>query len=239
MPVLSRRAFVGGSIAAMGLAGSGAGALAAGYETYGDLPWWVHRLDVLATLLRNGGIDREYWQGSMEDELHAVAFDSFAADIGFDRLRQDATFAARGPARIPIDFDGLDRALNVAFELVALDTGRGIAPHFHSNRVWAQVTLAGAFHVRRFTTLEQDAETVLLDRHMDIVLGDYTILSYGAGHGNVAWQVATDPTFLLEMSVTLPGDEISYVDIEAATEVEDERLRAPLIDDATALAKYG
>lgn len=206
----------------------------------------ISRIDELSGTLRGTVISVEDWRNGVGELLSSIPERDLMLGIDFERLAAQTGFANLGVSTATIDFGlGDQRKLNFLAKLFAVDKGRSIIPHGHSNMVSAHLPLAGAFRLRQYDQISRDKHSLTIrptiDRH--ITAGDLS--SIGENNDNVHWFIAEEPSYTFDVIVTgLDNEkkqsyEIFNLDMEAAKTNRNSTLTAPRITVAEALKKYG
>jgi hypothetical protein len=146
--------------------------------------------------------------------------------------------------RLP-DIDGLPRWPRCGLRLFGMRKSRAIVPHGHANMMSAHLVVQGRIHVRHYDRIDEDAEAIWLRPTIDQLScpGDGTTVS--DDHDNVHWLVARTPTAWTLDFIAVDLDRSrktrcgDFVDVHAASPTADGSLRAPRLDFAGAIARYG
>ena len=254
MHKMTRRSVVAqlGAITALMSVGCAASAFegSAGREIDRLLP----RIDELAGALRGAVISVDDWRTGIDDLFSKVAIEDVLTAIDFDRMKRRTEFADLGVSTTRLDL-GLNEpwTLNFLPKLFAVDTGRSIIPHGHSNMVSAHLPLTGAFRLRQYDQVSRDDHTLMIRPTHDRVIAAGDLSSIGEIDDNVHWFIgslvhwfiAKEPAFTFDVIVTGLDEaadkryEIFNLDMEAAREDGTGLLRVPKIGVAEALKKYG
>ncbi len=166
--------------------------------------------------------------------------------IDFERLAARIGFADRGVSTAQIDF-GFDehRTMHFLPKLFAVDTGRSIIPHGHSNMVSAHLPLTGAFRLRQYDLVSRDERSLTIQPTVDRMIQSGDLSSIGEDDDNVHWFIAEEPSYTFDVIVTGLDDtavqtyEIFNLDMEAAEPKGNGWLNVPRISVSDALRKYG
>lgn len=169
--------------------------------------------------------------------MQGIDFERLAARIGFVDLGVST-------ARIDFGFDGR-RTLQFLPKLFAVDTGRSIIPHGHSNMVSAHLPLTGAFRLRQYDQVSRDERSLTIQPTVDRMIRAGDLSSIGEDNDNVHWFVAEEPSYTFDVIVAGLDDtadqpfEIFNLDMEAAEANGNGLLRVPRMSVSEALRKYG
>lgn len=206
---------------------------------------WLSKTDELTALLRGETLSVRDWRNGLDAFNQKLDLNDLLRDLNFDQLAEDAGFAARGVSTVKVGFGEHDvRNLSFYPKLFAVDQGRAIIPHGHTNMVSAHLVASGRFHLRQYDQVEllENAMLVRPSFEGDIVAGDLS--SIGEAEDNVHWFVALEPSHTLDVIVTGldaaqdPSYDIHNLDMHAA-EPDGDLFRVPRLGVAEALAKYG
>ncbi|MBX3724863.1 MAG: hypothetical protein KF823_02995 [Xanthomonadales bacterium] len=249
---MQRRAFLcGGGLASMAVAALLPRALTAravAAPVRAEALTWLREVAAATQGLRGGSLAQADWQQALADLFARVPLADLLASIDFPVLAAALSLPGDRAGTIDPtlpDIAGLPRWPECGLRLFGMARGRAIVPHGHANMVSAHLVVQGEMHVRHYQReRDEDAALVLrptIDRHSGP--GEATTVS--DHHDNVHWLVARSAAaYTLDFIVldldpgrtTRWGD---FVDIRAAQRLGDGRLRAPRIDFATAIARYG
>lgn len=211
------------------------------------LPDYLTRVDELTAALRGQIITDEEWRTGL-DSLYATVFlEDILKDIRFDDLSRKTGFAEKGVAARPTHFArGVDgRRLAFYPKLIAVDKGRAIIPHGHTNMVSCHLTLSGRFHLRQYDQLAISEKSVLVRPSVERIAEPGDVSSIGLSNDNVHWFIAKAPSHTLDIIVTGLDPEaeknfdILNLDMNEAIKLPDGRLEAPRLSVSEAVEKYG
>ncbi|WP_299701571.1 hypothetical protein [uncultured Tateyamaria sp.] len=166
--------------------------------------------------------------------------------IDFERLAERIGFADLGVTTARIDFGSEEhRTLHFLPKLFAVNAGRSIIPHGHSNMVSAHLPLTGAFRLRQYDQLARDEHSLTIQPALDRMIRAGDLSSIGEDEDNVHWFIAEEPSYTFDVIVTGLDDEaeqpyeIFNLDMEAAEPKGNGLLNVPLMPVSEALLKYG
>lgn len=206
----------------------------------------VSRIDELSGALHGELIPVEDWRAGIHELLSSVSETDLMRGIDFDRLASSIGFAELGVSTARIDFGpGGHRTLNFLPKLFAVDTGRSIIPHGHSNMVSAHLPLTGAFRLRQYDQVARDEHSLTVQPTVDRMIRAGDLSSIGEDDDNVHWFIAEEPSFTFDVIVTglddeaEPAFEIFNLDMEAAEPSWNGLLNVPRMSVSEALRKYG
>ncbi|MET1416695.1 hypothetical protein ABVF61_30805 [Roseibium sp. HPY-6] len=206
----------------------------------------VSRIDELSGSLRGARMSIDDWRSGIGELLSAVPETDLMQGIDFDRLASRIGFADLGVSTARIDF-GTHEAKTLHFlpKLFAVDTGRSIIPHGHSNMVSAHLPLTGRFRLRQYDQVSRDERTLSVRPTVDRLIRAGDLSSIGEDDDNVHWFIAEEPSYTFDVIVTGLDDraeqpyEIFNIDMETAKRTTDGLLRVPRMSVSDALSKYG
>lgn len=229
--------------ALVGLAGApGAKAAQQGSAARG-LPGWASRADALTALLRGEEVSVADWRAGLGAIFDRIDLEDILADLDFEQLAKSTGFADKGVAVQNLRL-GDGRRLRFFPKFFAIDRGRAIIPHGHAGMVSAHLPLSGRLHLRQYDQLAREGAQMRIRPTVDRMAGPGDLSSIGTSTDNVHWFIAEEPAHTLDLIVTGigPADEVPYnifnLDMDAA-EPDGDALNVPILDVATALAKYG
>ena len=139
--------------------------------------------------------------------------------------------------------DGLPERLAFHSKVFGMRRDRAIIPHGHRNMVSCHYVLQGDLHLRHFDKVEEDATHMVIEPTVDMVARPGSYSSISDERNNVHWlraQSETAHTFdVIVLDVGGEEWEVDNIDPYAAEHLGEGRLRAPKLDVAAALEKYG
>ncbi|MEM7683819.1 MAG: hypothetical protein AAF293_03270 [Pseudomonadota bacterium] len=206
----------------------------------------VSSIDELSGALRGALISVADWRAGIAELLSQVPETELMQGIDFDHLAARIGFAELGVSTARIDF-GLNehRTLNFLPKLFAVDRGRSIIPHGHSNMVSAHLPLTGAFRLRQYDQVSRDERTLTIRPTADRVIRAGDLSSIGEDDDNVHWFIAEEPSYTFDVILTGLDEtadetfEIFNLDMEAAKPDTNGLLSVPRMTVSAALRKYG
>lgn len=242
----TRRSVIAHLGALTSLLGISSGASAFGGSAGRETERLISRIDELSGALRGELISVEDWRIGMDDLLSRISAEDLMQSIDFDRLAERIGFAALGVTTARIDFGSEgSRPLSFLPKLFAVDTGRSIIPHGHSNMVSAHLPLSGAFRLRQYDQLSRDEQSLTIRPTVDQTIRAGDLSSIGENDDNVHWFIAEEPSYTFDVIVTGLDEateqhyDIFNLDMEEAERIEDGVLRVPRLTVSEALKKYG
>lgn len=207
---------------------------------------WILDLHEMAMDVRSGRITPREWQDQIEALYQRVEFSDLVRLIDFDRLSQRFEFPDRGVSTTRVRFPQLDELperLGFTSKVFGMRQDRAIIPHGHRNMVSCHYVLQGDLHLRHYEKVEEDQTHMIIQPTVDEVVGIGTYSSISDEHNNVHWlRALTQTAFTFDVIVVdLNGGqwEVDNIDPYAAEEIGGGLIRAPKLDVATALEKYG
>ena len=206
---------------------------------------WLTKTNELSAMLRGETITISEWRTGLEQFNDNINLPDLLNGLNFDQLKASAGFAERGVATAKIDFGDRDiRTLTFYPKVFAVNTGRAIIPHGHSNMVSAHLVASGQFHLRQYDQISRDDISMLVRPSVDKVIQSGDLSSIGEVHDNVHWFIALEPSYTIDVIVTgldpaaSSEFDIFNLDMDAAVK-EGEGLRVPRMSVGAALEKYG
>jgi len=233
-----------GAITSLLSVGTGHSAFAG--STGREVDMLVSRIDELSGSLRGEVLTLEEWRSGIHELLSQVSEHDIMRAIDFDRLASRIGFAELGVSTTKISF-GSDERRTLSFlpKLFAVDTGRSIIPHGHSNMVSAHLPLAGAFRLRQYDQVSRGEHALTIRPTVDKLIGAGDLSSIGEDDDNVHWFIAEEPSYTFDVIVTGLDDEAEHqyeifnLDMEAAETKPNGLLSVPRLSVSEALNKYG
>ncbi|MEL7470286.1 MAG: hypothetical protein AAFN27_17665 [Pseudomonadota bacterium] len=245
-PGPTRRAVIARLGAITSLLSIGCGASAFSGTTGREIERLISRIDELSGALRGALISVPDWRVGIAELLSQVPEPELMQGIDFDHLAARIGFAELGVSTARIDF-GLDehRTLNFLPKLFAVDIGRSIIPHGHSNMVSAHLPLSGAFRLRQYDQVSRDERSLTIRPTADRVIRAGDLSSIGEDDDNVHWFIAEEPSYTFDVILTGLDEtaektfEIFNLDMQAAKPDTNGLLSVPRMTVSEALRKYG
>lgn len=209
---------------------------------------WLREVAASTQGLRGGQLSQLDWQAALCELFARVPMVDLLAAIDLPHLIAAIDLpddrAGTADPQLP-DIEGLPRWPECGLRVFGMARGRAIVPHGHANMVSAHLVVRGEVHVRHYQRLHEDDEAIVLQPSIDRLSkpGDATTIS--DQRDNVHWLVArSEAAYTLDFIVvdidpertTRWGD---FVDIRAAEPLAGGRLRAPRLNFAAAIARYG
>lgn len=208
---------------------------------------WILDQQDLALALARGEIHPRRWQAEVEALLRRVDLATLSAEIG----RAEARHVGRALPNYPVkhslvfrDEAGVSRRLRYATALFRFDRGNVITPHGHRHMVSAHLVIEGAFRVRTFDRLRDEAGAMILRPSGDAAVGTGEVSTMSAARDNVHWFVpraaraATFDVIVSGLDPGAPAFRIEAVDPVRGERLSDGSLRAPIIDFVEASRFY-
>lgn len=207
---------------------------------------WVKDLHDMAIAVREGSITPAMWQEQIDALYQRVPFDDLMHHIDFKRLAHNFAYPDHGVHTRKVTWPHLDDLpANLGFhsKVFGMRRDRAIIPHGHRNMVSCHYVLEGELHLRHYNKVAEEAEHLVIVPTVDEVVGVGTYSSISDDHNNVHWLRALSPTaFTFDVIVLdIEGQtwDVDNIDPYAAETLSDGLIRAPKLDVATALEKYG
>lgn len=207
---------------------------------------WVRDLHEMSMDLRTGRITPREWQIQIEALYQRVEFSDLVRMIDFDRLSKGFEYPDLGVNTTRVRFPelgGLPDRLGFTSKVFGMRRDRAIIPHGHRNMVSCHYVLQGDLHLRHYQKVEEDESHMVIQPSVDEVVGTGTYSSISDEHNNVHWlRAMTETAFTFDVIVVdVNGGqwEVDNIDPYAAEDIGGGLIRAPKLDVATALEKYG
>lgn len=206
----------------------------------------ISRIDEVSGALRGELISVADWRVGMDELFRRVLLEDLMRGIDFDRLANRIGFAELGVTTARIEFGANEsRTLSFLPKLFAVDTGRSIIPHGHSNMVSAHLPLSGAFRLRQYDQLSRDEQSLTIRPTLDQTIRAGDLSSIGEDDDNVHWFIAEEPSYTFDVIVTGLDETEGYpfdifnLDMEKAERIEGDAFRVPRLTVSEAITKYG
>ena len=210
-----------------------------------NVAYWLNRTDELTAMMRGKVITIQDWRDGLDQLNRRLDLTALLQEIGYEDLIAVTQFAELGVSTAKLDFgDHGIRELSFYPKLFAVDKGRAIIPHGHTNMVSAHLITTGRFHLRQYDKVDLGAEFMMVHPSFEGEIASGDLSSIGEHEDNVHWFVALEPSFTLDVIVTgvdgdkTPNYDIHNLDMDNA-EKDGELLRVPRLGVAEALKKYG
>ncbi|MEP0548265.1 MAG: hypothetical protein ABJF88_15115 [Rhodothermales bacterium] len=207
---------------------------------------WLRDLQTMSLDLRDGRITPSEWQDQIDALYRNVPLHDLLLRVDFDRVVRGFDYPDRGVNTERVRFpalDGLPERLAFHSKVFGMQRDRAIIPHGHRNMVSCHYVLQGDLHLRHFDKVEEDATHMVIEPTVDAVARPGSYSSISDERNNVHWlRAMTETAFTFDVIVLDVGGgewEVDNIDPYAAEHLGDGRLRAPKLDVATALKKYG
>lgn len=210
-----------------------------------NVTYWLHKTDELTAMLRGEVITIQDWRDGLDQLNRHLDLTALLQEMGYEDLIAVTQFAELGVSTAKLDFgDHGIRELSFYPKLFAVDKGRAIIPHGHSNMVSAHLITSGRFHLRQYDKIDLAADSMVVRPSFEgeVTAGDLS--SIGEHEDNVHWFVALEPSYTLDVIVTgvdgekNPSYDIHNLDMDNAV-TDGELLRVPRLGVVDALNKYG
>ncbi|MBV9833639.1 MAG: hypothetical protein JO055_04485, partial [Alphaproteobacteria bacterium] len=153
---------------------------------------WLDRQQDLALALSRGEVRPAQWQSEIEALARSMDVPQLMAEIA----RSDVRIAKGGTPNDPIkhtvafrDEAGARRRLRFGAALFTFHRGDVITPHAHRHMVSAHLVVEGAFRVRNFDRLRDEASAIVVRPSGDRVIEVGAISTMSAERDNVHWFV--------------------------------------------------
>lgn len=216
-------------------------------QSSAKLPDYILRIDELTAALRGQIITDEEWRSGLDQLYAQISLIDLLKDIRFDELATKTGFAEKGVAARPTHFAQGVNGKRLAFwpKLIAVDKGRAIIPHGHTNMVSCHFTLSGRFHLRQYDQIAMSDQSVLVEPSVDRIAMPGDVSSIGERSDNVHWFIAEEPSHTLDIIVTGLDPEaektfdILNLDMDEALPQANGQLEVPRLGVSEAVAKYG
>lgn len=207
---------------------------------------WAVRLHEYCADLKKQSISPTEWQDHVEQLFNNINIQDVIQFIDFERLMTGFSFPDLGvntkPVRLP-KLSGLPENTAFVRKIFGMKKDRAIIPHGHSNMASAHLVLRGEMHLRHYEKIRQEERNLIIKPTIDRSIGLGESSSISDEKDNVHWFVAnTETAFTFDVIVLDIGDkhyDIQNIDIYASQNLSDGTLRAPILDVATALKRYG
>lgn len=207
---------------------------------------WLDQQEAIARELRAGRLAAVDWQSAVERLGTTVDRAELLAQTDFERLRAAFDFKDGLPAKRFVRFpEANSPKLSYGLAFFGFRKGQVITPHGHRNMVSAHMAVAGAFHVRTFDRLRDEAQALILRPATDGRLGVGDSSTMSSARNNIHWFVAeADHSATLDVIIdnldpTAPEPyAIDLVDPLGGERLGDGTIRAPRLSWDQSVARY-
>lgn len=209
---------------------------------------WIEEQQSLSADLRAGRLRQAAWQTAVEQLGAGLDRTELLEQLDFERLRATFDFRDGTPAKRIIRLGPEMAAPKLSYGLAFFGFRRGqaITPHGHRNMVSAHMAVAGTFRARTFDRVADENDALILRSSGDRRMRPGDISSMSSERDNIHWFVAeqdhaaTLDVIIDNLDPLAPEPYvIDLVDPDGGSRRGDGTMRAPRIDWAASLAKYG
>ena len=214
------------------------GALGAAAATMRDARGWIEQQQEIALALSRGEIRPSQWQDDVASLAREVELPKLMEEVGRADIKLGGPGLATDPVKRTIWFRneaGDHRKLRYAAALFTFAPGNVITPHGHRHMVSAHLVVEGAFRLRNFDRVRDEAGAIVIRPTVDatIAVGDISTMSLE--RNNIHWFVplaerAATFDFIVDgLDAGAPRYEIAAVDPVRGEPLSDGTIRAPIL----------
>ena len=199
---------------------------------------WIAAQDEIARALANGEISPAAWRADVARLTSEVDLPRLLAEIDGAEIRYVGRALPSYPVKRTIHFRdeaGARRKLRYAAAWFGFMPDNVVTPHAHRHMVSAHLVVEGAFRVRNYDRVRDEADAIVIRPSVDatIELGDVSTIS--PDRDNVHWFVprgdraATFDVIVSGLDEGQPSYDIKAVDPVRGRVLADGAIRAPII----------
>lgn len=199
---------------------------------------WIEDQQGIALALSRGEIPPAQWQVEVEALAREVDLAWLIAEIGGARTVLLGRALPNYPAKRSLSFQdesGARRKLRYVCALFSFDPSNVITPHAHRHMVSAHLVIEGAFRIRTFDRLRDEAGAIVIRPTLDETIGLGAVSTMSSERDNIHWFVpraeraTTFDVIVSRLDPGAPAFEIQAVDPVRAERLSDGSLRAPIL----------
>ena len=199
---------------------------------------WIAAQDEIARALANGQISPAAWRADVARLTSEVDLPRLLAEIDGAEIRYVGRALPSYPLKRMIRFrdeSGARRSLRYAAAWFGFAPDNVITPHAHRHMVSAHLVVEGAFRVRNYDRVRDEADAIVIRPSVDatIEIGDVSTIS--PDRDNIHWFVprggraATFDVIVSGLDEGQPSFDIEAVDPVRGQVLADGAIRAPIV----------
>lgn len=194
--------------------------------------WFVELHDLTRDLKEHKLKDLEF-QAKMEELYKRVDLAELVALVDLDRVAKSVKFPAHGAANLGIDLgkvEGLPKKLLFGRQIFAMEKGRSVVPHGHSNMCTGFIILRGEFTGKHYDRVEDHDDHYLIKPTIDrrFKAGECSTIS--DHKDNVHWfKAESDTGFIFNVHVLGYDPQIKISTGRLYLDPEGEKVAGGLI----------
>jgi hypothetical protein len=209
---------------------------------------WLRELHELTQDLRGRQLSDLQFQAKMEELYARVDLPALIQLVDLDRLARSVKYPPRGAASLGFKLsqvEGLPAKLDFGKQIFAVQKGRSVVPHGHSNMCTGFIVLRGEFRGRHYDKLETHADHYLIKPTIDRAFKPGELSTISDHKDNVHWFEATTETgFIFNVHVIEYDPTITESSGRLYLDPDGEKLAGGLIkakkmSSAECHKKYG
>lgn len=208
---------------------------------------WIDQQSELARTLRAGELLPHDWMTEIERLAAEIDVAKLMAEIDRSQVTASALSPTNDPRKRTVRFldqHGEPRRLGFAAALFDFGPTNVITPHGHKNMVSSHLVVEGAFRVRNFNRLRDEAGAMIVKPTRDYIASIGMISAMSSVRDNIHWfvpQAGTARTFDVIISgidPTQPDYEIQAIDPIGGQRMADGAISAPIMSFEDSSEKY-
>jgi len=209
---------------------------------------WIARQDEIARALAAGQIKPMDWRLEVERLGREVDLGELMATVNRAQLTAQGRGSHNDPFKRQVRFQdehGAPRRLTYGAALFAFEPHNVITPHGHRHMVSAHMVVEGAFRIRNFDRVGDQANAMLVRPTRDYVARVGQVSTMGGARDNIHWFTPQGgkPAMTLDVIVSgldagQPDHEIKAIDILGGSRRRDGIIVAPVMDFDASSRKY-
>lgn len=208
---------------------------------------WIAAQDDIARALAGGEISPAEWRVEVARLTLAVDLPQLLAEIDGAESRYAGRALPSYPMKRMIRFRdgaGARRELRYATAWFGFAPDNVVTPHAHRHMVSAHLVVEGAFRVRNYDRVRDEAGAIVIRPSLDTTIGVGEVSTISPDRDNIHWFVprggraATFDVIVSGLDAGRPDYDIAAVDPVRGEPLADGTIRAPIIGFAEASRFY-
>ena len=208
---------------------------------------WIDRQDQIARALEAGELRPAAWMDEVEALGRQVDVRALMAEVRRAQITPAPAGATNDPAKQFVRFvddQGRPRRLAYGAALFSFEPGNVITPHGHRHMVSAHMVAEGAFRIRNFDRIGDEAGAMVIRPTRDRIARAGEVSTMSSERDNIHWFVPHGgPAMTFDVVVSgldkgQPDHLIQAIDPVRGRRLADGTLAAPIISFEEASRRY-